>query len=234
MVGDSTSCLALSFTKMKVTPIDIIKDMSGKVCRHSDTSIALNHSSGKMHTSKLCNPYTGDPTQAQLAQQQSFKTRAAYATAWLNANKPSTANGEKGTAAYQEAQRLKVQQQLSNVRQVVCKYMNDQGVVTLPSGATGNAGGGSTGSPTTYSVTLTASPAAGGTVTGSCSGKAAGSQVAIQAVANEGYSFSKWSDNDTNASRTITVNSNVSLQAIFVTTGGGDNNPGGGEDPIGD
>jgi len=124
---------------MKITPIDIIKDMSGKVCQHSDTYISLNTSSGKMHTGKVCHPYTGDPTAKQIAQQAAFATRAAQVSSWLNANKPSATNGTSGTAAYKEAQRLKKQLSLSNVRQVVSRYMDDSGKVTLPSGSTGGS-----------------------------------------------------------------------------------------------
>jgi len=122
---------------MKITPIDIIKDMSGKICKHSDTYISLNTSSGVMHTGKICHPYTGEPSAKQIAQQSAFANRAAQATSWLNSNKPSATNGTSGTKAYQEAQRLKRQLGLSNVRQVVCRYMDDSGNVTLPSGATG-------------------------------------------------------------------------------------------------
>lgn len=137
---------------MKIVPIDIIKSMSGKVCSHSDTYVSLNSTSGKMFTGKICHPYEGPLSQNQLAQQSAFAARTALVTTWLNANKPSASNGDKGTALYQQAQRLKKQLQLSNVRQVVCKYMDAQGKVTLPaitvttSGSTGGSTGGSGGS----------------------------------------------------------------------------------------
>ena len=117
---------------MKIIPIDIIKSMSGKVCQHSDTYISLNGSSGKMHTGKRCHPYTGPATDKQIAQQQAFKARSEKATAWLLANRPSATNGPKGTAAYQLAESIKKALQLSNVRQVICRYMDDSGKVTLP------------------------------------------------------------------------------------------------------
>lgn len=130
---------------MKITPIDIIKSMSGRVCQHSDTYISLNGSSGKMHTGKRCHPYTGPATDKQIAQQQAFKARAEKASAWLLANRPSATNGPKGTAAYQLAMSIKKALQLSNVRQVICRYMDDSGKVTLPD-INANPNGGSNGS----------------------------------------------------------------------------------------
>ena len=131
----------------KVIPIDTIKGMSGKVCSHSNTYFNFNHSSGNCYTGKICNPYIGGPTAKQLAQQETFKQKALRVSAWLNANKPSATNGDKGTAAYQEAQCIKKQLQLGNVRQVICRYIDAQGVVTLPSSGqsvTPSGGGGNT------------------------------------------------------------------------------------------
>lgn len=45
---------------------------------------------------------------------------------------------------------------------------------------------------------------------------ASGSSVQIQAIAESGAQFQKWSDDNTNATRTVTVNAAMSLQAIFV------------------
>ena len=121
---------------MKIVPIDIIKSMSGKVCQHSDTSIALNKTSGLMHTSKMCNPYEGPASAKQIAQQEAFKVKTGLVSAWLLANRPSATNGEKGTEAYRKALSLKKQMGLSNVRQVVSKYIDATGKVTLPDGVT--------------------------------------------------------------------------------------------------
>ena len=43
-----------------------------------------------------------------------------------------------------------------------------------------------------------------------------GNSVQIQAIAENGASFQKWSDNNTNATRTVTVNSALTLQAVFI------------------
>lgn len=72
-----------------------------------------------------------------------------------------------------------------------------------------------------YTVSLTATQ--GGTVSGGGT-YAAGTEVTITATANSGYTFSKWSDGNTSASRKITVDENISLQAQFTS----DDNPLGG------
>ncbi|OYP44891.1 hypothetical protein CIK89_04270, partial [Prevotella sp. P4-119] len=57
----------------------------------------------------------------------------------------------------------------------------------------------------------------------------AGQSVEISASPAEGYQFNRWSDGDTNASRSITLNSNTALTAYFKSdsdTGGQE--PGGG------
>lgn len=66
-----------------------------------------------------------------------------------------------------------------------------------------------------YTITLTASPTEGGKVTGADT-YYDGTSVTIKATANEGYAFSRWSDGDTNASRTIVANKNYSLTAYFT------------------
>lgn len=90
-------------------------------------------------------------------------------------------------------------------------------------------------SPTTptdtkKTLTLVANPRGGGSVTGG--GKyEAGTEVTITATPSENYTFKRWSDNDTSASRTITVNSNQTLTAYFEKVTGGDSSeqkPGGG------
>ena len=80
----------------------------------------------------------GEATE-QVAQMTAFGTQQKLAAAWLRANRPSEENGENGTAAYQEAQALKKQAHLSNVRQIVLKYMDADGNVTLPSTGTTSA-----------------------------------------------------------------------------------------------
>ena len=84
---------------------------------------------------------------------------------------------------------------------------------------------------------LSASPANSGTVSGGGSFDK-GSRVSIHAVASGDYTFSRWSDGDTSASRTVTVNGDMSLTAYFTkTTSGGESsetNPDGGDGNLGD
>lgn len=64
----------------------------------------------------------------------------------------------------------------------------------------------------TYTVTATAS--AGGTVTGGGT-YTYGASATLTATPNTGYKFTKWSDGNTNASRTFTVSANVSYTAYY-------------------
>ena len=119
----------------KITPIDVIKGISGKYGGNSNDYFATNTSSNKIHLAKLKNPYKGPFTDKQLAQQEVFASRQAALSAWLVANRPSAENGEKGTEAYQYAQKLKRAYAMSNINQVLLKHMDDKYVITLPAGA---------------------------------------------------------------------------------------------------
>ena len=81
-------------------------------------------------------------------------------------------------------------------------------------------GGGSEDVVTKYTLGLVASPAGGGTVTGAGEYEA-GTEVAVKATANSGYTFKKWSDGDTNAERMVTVDGDKSLTATFEATSAG-------------
>lgn len=68
--------------------------------------------------------------------------------------------------------------------------------------------------PTYYTISLYASPTNGGTVSGGGQA-AAGSIGTIVATPNQGYAFTKWSDNNTDASRQVVWDSNKSYTAYF-------------------
>ena len=151
----------------RIKPIDVIKGISGKYGSGTNDYFATNSSSNRIHLAKYLNKPTGPATPAQVAQMTAFGTQQKLAAAWLRANRPSEENGENGTAAYQEAQALKKQAHLSNVRQIVLKYMDAEGKVTLPSTGTSSApaspdSGGGSGS-TSGSQT----PSGGGSDSGS-------------------------------------------------------------------
>ena len=119
----------------KITPIDVIKGISGKYGGNSNDYFATNKSSNKVHLAKLANPYQGPYTEKQMEQREKFTTRQAVVTQWLNANKPSEANGEKGTAAYQYVQKLKRNLALSTISQVLYKYLAEDNLIKLPEAA---------------------------------------------------------------------------------------------------
>jgi len=133
-----------------ITPIDVIQGISGKYGSGSSDYFATNSSSNRIHLAKYKNKYTGPYSQDQLDQMEKFATQAKLASAWLRANRPTNlkaAAGTRehdGTEAYQEAQAIKRQLHLSNVRQVVVKYMDESGTVTLPSGSNGTTSGSDT------------------------------------------------------------------------------------------
>ena len=120
----------------RIIPIDVIKGISGKYGNNSNDYFATNSSSNKIHLAKITNPYKGPATEKQMAQREKFATKQALCSAWLNANRPSEKNGEKGTASYQSAQRLKRALAFSNVNQVLYKYMDEKGNIKLPDGIT--------------------------------------------------------------------------------------------------
>ena len=99
-----------------------------------------------------------------------------------------------------------------------------------PSTGTETPGGSSSEDVVTkYTLGLVASPAGGGTVTGAGEYEA-GTEVAVKATANSGYTFKKWSDGNTNAERMVTVDGDMSLTATFEATSAG----GSGDDGDGD
>ena len=111
----------------RITPIDVIKGISGKYGSGSNDYFATNTSSNRIHLAKYLNKPTGPATELQVAQMKAFATQQKMAAAWLRANRPSEENGPKGTEAYQEAQALKKLSPRRNVRQIVLKYMDEEG-----------------------------------------------------------------------------------------------------------
>ncbi|MDD5993011.1 MAG: hypothetical protein PUC35_08970 [Prevotellaceae bacterium] len=201
----------------RITPIDVIKGISGKYGGNSNDYFATNKSSSKIHLAKFANPYTGPSTEKQVAQRMKFTERQMAITAWLNANKPSEANGMKGTAAYQWAQKMKKSMALSSITQVLYKYLDEENNIVLPEGA------GEANTPTVpsdsvtekYLLTLAVNDPQMGSVSGGGE-YAADTEVELKATANSGYVFVKWSDGDTNASRTYTTTAEaVTLTAEF-------------------
>ncbi|MDD7722713.1 MAG: hypothetical protein PUK64_06970, partial [bacterium] len=61
----------------------------------------------------------------------------------------------------------------------------------------------------------------------------AGQSVQITASPASGYEFTRWSDDNTSATRSVTVSSDMTLTAYFTATSTGGENTGeeGGEEP---
>ena len=93
----------------------------------------------------------------------------------------------------------------------------------------GNSGSNGSNSGSAETVRLTVSAGNGGKVkigdgeygSGSNTDVAPGTSVNISAQPNAGYSFSQWSDGNTSASRSVTVNSAMTLTASFTLNSGG-------------
>ena len=54
----------------KFKPMEILSRLSGKVCGHSNTYFAERN--GTQYTGTICNPYTGEPTDKQIAVREKF------------------------------------------------------------------------------------------------------------------------------------------------------------------
>ena len=67
------------------------RQFRGKICKHSD--IIYKEMNGTQFTSQICNPYTGEPSAAQVAQKERFRQAKA------NVQALST----EDVAAYKEA-----------------------------------------------------------------------------------------------------------------------------------
>lgn len=85
----------------KITPMDLIKSMSGKICEHSDISFAKRGDT--QYTMKRCNernldtnPYTPE----ELAHQVKFKTVAASTAARVKTADPADVDAFKAQKKY--------------------------------------------------------------------------------------------------------------------------------------
>ena len=61
----------------QIKPMGLVESMSGKICGHSD--MYFFQKNGKVFSGKRCYPSTKEPTDAQLAVQNKFKTAQANA-----------------------------------------------------------------------------------------------------------------------------------------------------------
>lgn len=54
----------------KFKPMELISQLSGKVCSHSDMYFAERN--GTQYTAKICNPYQGEPSESQIIARENF------------------------------------------------------------------------------------------------------------------------------------------------------------------
>ena len=54
-----------------IKPMELLTALSGKVCGHSNKYFAVRN--GTQYTGTICNPYTGEPTEKQIAVRQKFR-----------------------------------------------------------------------------------------------------------------------------------------------------------------
>ena len=247
----------------KITPIDIIKGVSGKFGGNSKEYFATNKTSYNIHFAKRVNDFKGPATQKQLEIRDLFKRKQKAVADWLRANRP--VSGRPATEAYRVALALKYRYKFSSINQVIHKYLNDDLQVVLPntgsdngdapnpapsqpgnkpsgggsgsdsgdnkpSGGGSQVGGGGDSQPQPSgkkTLAIMVTPSEGGSVTGAGTYDA-GTQVSVKAIPNEGYEFVDWEDGETFASRTVTVNEDMTLMATFKpvenTAEGGDQN----------
>ena len=97
-----------------------------------------------------------------------------------------------------------------------------------PSNPSNPSNGSGSGNPTRqYTISVSSANTNQGTVTGGGT-YSEGSRVNVTATPKSGYAFDKWSDGNTQATRTINVTQNLSLTATFKEqTQGGSTEPGG-------
>ena len=120
----------------KITPIDIIKGVSGKFGGNSKEYFATNKTSYNIHFAKRVNEFKGPATEKQLEIRDLFKRKQKAVADWLRANRP--VSGRPATEAYRVALALKYRYKFSSINQVIHKYLNDDLQVVLPNTGSDN------------------------------------------------------------------------------------------------
>ena len=233
----------------KITPIDIIKGVSGKFGGNSREYFATNKTSYNIYFAKRVNDFQGPATQKQLEIRDRFKRKQKAVADWLRANRP--VSGRPATEAYRIALALKYRYKFSSINQVIYKYLNEDLQVVLPnvgsdngdapnptpsqpgnkpSGGGSQVGGGGDSQPQPSgkkTLAIMVTPSEGGSVTGAGTYDA-GTRVSVEATPNEGYKFLEWDDGDNYPTRSVQVNEDMTLTAKFApvqkTDEGGDHN----------
>ena len=223
---------------------------TGRACKHDDIYTKVKKRTGACYSVKLCNPVT-EQNAEQMKSTGAFSLVSSAISAWIKTNKASQ------SADYSKVQKaFEAQKKYSFLRSFMfAKGMYtvsaDKKTVTADitartdfktafgiesSSGTPSAGsvtGGPTPSndpePVKYTLAISSDNESQGTVNTSVNGEYdANSSVTITATPATGYTFDKWSDENTYASRVITMNENKTLTAYFKVASS-EENAGGGE-----
>ena len=212
----------------------LVEKAHGKICQDDNNSVTYRKKDGKMFSSRRCNERDLDKkpySERELEIQSDFTETSQIAAAWTKANRVYKANSrtidlDNCTEDYKKMRAAFDAQDKIVTFQAFVWAQIQNGAVVVPDVEVASGSSGSNGGTTKYTLSLAASPTAGGTVSGAGQYNS-GASATINAVANSGYTFSRWSDGITSASRSVVMSSNKTLSAIFTSTaGGGDVNPG--------
>ena len=201
---------------------------SGRACSHEDIYTRVDRKTGACYSAKLCNP-NQNWTEKQERQRTNFSAITSAISAWIKEGK------ETNSAEYLRVKKVfDRQSRYSTIRGMMYAkgmyYVDGGGCVTVGINA-GNGGGGA--APAKRILSLSASPSAGGSVTGAGQYDD-GTNATIEATANSGYSFVRWSDGDTNATRQVVMDADRSLSAMFKDDATGTEGDGSGDEGDGD
>ena len=138
----------------------LLNGMSGKACNHDNMYTKQNKKTGAVYAVKLCNPYTGDISEAQEAQRTRFKAAQEAVNAFITAGRAALTEDRSGQTAVNYLKAVasfNAQHKYASLRGFIqAKYTNydaSTGVATVSVGSSSVSGGGTSGSSTSGSGT---------------------------------------------------------------------------------
>ena len=133
----------------------LLNGMSGKACNHDNVYTKQNKKTGAVYAVKLCNPYTGEPSEAQAAQRTKFKATQDAVNAFITAGRAAVAEDRSGQTAVNYLKALaafNAQNKYATLRGFVqskyTSYDASTRVATVSVGSSSVSGGGTSGSST--------------------------------------------------------------------------------------
>ena len=190
-------------------------------CRFEGHSVVLDKSSDT-HLYELVGSEGFSARQNCLAASLPDSFQGGYA--WVHSRKDDSITRLSSQALSVRSDIYEAYSGEAAYRRAVATYGGEKDNFLTPSDTKSPTRTASPSAPTTaYAVALTASPSGAGTLSGAGTYQA-GAEVTISATVASGYTFTKWSDGKTDNPRTLTVDSDIILTALFTageTTGGG-------------